>query len=330
MKERNTKREREVCMLVLMRVCVCECVCVCRHVCVYVCVCVCLLSEFVLYCILPEFLLLPSAAIYHTIDAKQYFKDNHHYHFPINLNSEFTTSWGKHILRPVTSVPKRMTSELGANMSPDGLYDSHSSSTSEYENSGDNTPTPTAVSASRIFFQNKVRVSVASQPNSPLNLPSHPKKYWGYSPYSGAHTSCSLHDNSMLSEGSKDGEQEQERGRERSREFAAKKAVFQSVSSPEKHQLQLQHDYKVRAPGSYSAEKGASVSKRFQEKVWEAMLIREKQQQENRDRDRLDIGSYSSGISGPWSSPASQRNLTFFRNRPSTYHVTHTLRTCRY
>ena len=215
----------------------------------------------------------------------------------INLKAEFTTSWGKHILRPVTPVPKQMTSELGANMSPEGLYDSHSSGTSEYGNSGDNTPTPTptAVSASRMFFQNKVRVNVASQPSSPLNLPSHPKKYWGYSPYSGAQTSCSLHDNSMLSGGSKDGdldlERDRERGRERCKEFAAKKAVFQSVLSPEKY-----HDNKIRAqaPGSHSADKGASVSKRFQEKVWEAMLIREKQQLEMRERDRLEIGSCSS------------------------------------
>ena len=189
-----------------------------------------------------------------------------------------------------------MTSELGENMSPEGLYDSHSSGTSEYENSGDNTPTPTAVSASRMYFQNKVRVNVASQPSSPPILPSHPKKYWGYSPYSGAQTSCSLHDNSMLSGGSKDGdldlERDRERGRERCREFAAKKAVFQSVLSPEK----FQSDNKIRAqaPGSHSAEKGASVSKRFQEKVWEAMLIREKQQLEMRERDRLEIGSCSS------------------------------------
>ena len=242
---------------------------------------------------------------------------------------ELKSSWGKHILRPMTPVSRRMTSDLGANMSPERLYDSPSSGTSECENSDDNTPT--AASASRRFFENKVKVSVASQPGSPQNLPSHPKKFWGYSPYSGAQTPSSLNDQSLLSSVSREGEQERERERERerSRDFASRKAVFQSSSGlalslpfnkisgqgqgqgqglgqmdglrcEQGHEQGIELGTGIGTGigiGLCSVEKGTTVSKRFQEKVWEAMLIRERQQQgcryRERERDRLEVGSSS-------------------------------------
>ena len=75
--------------------------------------------------------------------------------------------------------------------------------------------------------------------------------------------------------------------RERSKEFEARKAVFQ-VRQNQNPEVYLT-PHKV---STYSTDRSNSASRR-QEQVWQAMLVRERQTLEDRERERIEVGSSS-------------------------------------
>lgn len=83
-----------------------------------------------------------------------------------SLSSASETKWGRHTLRPAPPIVKRVSSELGPNMTPTQYYDSPSTGGSWW----DETDSTSAASASRIFFRLKEKEALAKR--SHLKSPS--------------------------------------------------------------------------------------------------------------------------------------------------------------